>query len=653
MRQSLICLTRATGSKAHSIQALKTAKSNPLAVVGPRQVQVLLFGGICVWLLGPHLRTFEAAKIPELVALITLWQWILAVCATMLSFWALGRYDVVVHQIQRTGINERVAAQAGMTAIALSQTLGAGLISGAFVRWKLLPDLSFPKALGLSGAVGLAFLGCSGLLLCLSNFASGGPLPFWLCSLTLASIPAVFASVILRPELSLFGKRIRLPTLQQLGHLILLTMADTVAATLAFALLLPPDVALSFFQLYPIFILALATGLVSGTPGGLGAFELTLLSLLPNINTHELIATILAFRLVYFALPAGLAIIWLIRSHLRETPHRSHPPQKRKTPALSSATRSETALIRNNGGRVGNYGSTSWAVIETGQALVALFDPLSGDPGLAFGEMRREASRLGLSPLLYKCCRRTALTARKSGWTVLKIADEHILNPQHFDFTGPAHRQLRRKLRQASRAGVTCRPLKPSDPRLCDIANDWTRVHGPERGLSMGRYDPQHIQDQLVFVAFHSGRPIAFVSFHESQTEMCLDMMRHRSEIPQGTMQMLVITGIEAARARGHHRLSLAATTSRTPLALPGLTRLRDYIFDQTNARGLYRFKSAFPTRAEPLYAAAPNIVALTIALADITRAIHAPDHIVPARPLSQPDINAHNHLENYEFASL
>ena len=65
------------------------------------------------------------------------WQWLLALVATGISFWAIARYDVIAHRHFRTGVSDRRATITGATSIAVGQTTGAGAVVGAFIRWRM------------------------------------------------------------------------------------------------------------------------------------------------------------------------------------------------------------------------------------------------------------------------------------------------------------------------------------------------------------------------------------------------------------------------------------------------------------------------------------------------------------------------------------
>ncbi|MEZ5796458.1 MAG: YbhN family protein [Paracoccaceae bacterium] len=68
-----------------------------------------------------------------------------------------------------------------------------------------------------------------------------------------------------------------------------------------------------FLALLPAFLLAFGAGLLSGTPGGIGAFEVVLLALLPAHPAEGVIAATLAWRGVYHLAPAAIAALAVLR----------------------------------------------------------------------------------------------------------------------------------------------------------------------------------------------------------------------------------------------------------------------------------------------------------------------------------------------------
>ena len=146
------------------------------------------------------------------------WQWAGAALATAASFGALAQYDVVLHRLLGTHQPAGAARRAGWVAIALSQTLGFGLISGALLRWRMLRTLSLFDASRLTAAVAASFLAAWALLAALAVLALPVTLPGTsplglraLAGLALVAGGALAAASLLRPDLTIMGRKIRRP----------------------------------------------------------------------------------------------------------------------------------------------------------------------------------------------------------------------------------------------------------------------------------------------------------------------------------------------------------------------------------------------------------------------------------------------------------
>ena len=76
-------------------------------------------------------------------------------------------------------------------------------------------------------------------------------------------------------------------------------------------MLLPTSADISYLAFVGLYMVALAVSLLSLVPGGLGVFESILVLLLPGVPAPQLLGALLAYRLVYYALPFGLAVLLL------------------------------------------------------------------------------------------------------------------------------------------------------------------------------------------------------------------------------------------------------------------------------------------------------------------------------------------------------
>lgn len=598
-----------------------------------RTVLPLAIGAGCLWLLAGRLSTFDPLLMWQSFRSVTPAEWILSGLFTLLSFWALGRYDAVIHRHLRTGVSERDAQLSGMSSIALAQVLGLGVVTGALARWRLLPVLGPVRAAQVTAAVSASFLLAWAIITAIACLLlARNLLPGWLALCGLILAVALSALSLLLPEIRFSRWKFRLPSLQAICAIGFFALIDTVAAAVVLYILLPAGI--SFLSLLPAFLIALGAGLFAGTPGGVGPFELMMLALLPVLPESEMMGGILAFRLIYYAVPALLAAFHVMRFRsVSDAGERHHVPRAVPELLIDHAPRSECGIARQNGARLLGCARTGGIVVSTPQSLTMLFDPLAGDlkallPGLT--SAARGSNRI---PLVYKCTSRQAVQARSSGWQVARVADEAVIAPGTFSLDGPCHRQLRRKLRQASKAGVTV--SSPQDlPLACMAGLDaaWKKTHGLARGLSTGRFAPSYVAHQRVYCAWAGGKLIAFATFHCNHHEMCLDLMRHGPGLPDGTMHLLICSAIDDARQDGIP-LSLAAMPAIVSGEHRFLSHIRSHIARRSGGDGLTRFKESFAPRRVPLYMAAPSRASLILGAIDLALAMRRPAET--ADPLS------------------
>jgi glycosyltransferase 2 family protein len=68
----------------------------------------------------------------------------------------------------------------------------------------------------------------------------------------------------------------------------------------------------TYFDFFSIYLLAMATSIMSNVPGGIGIFETAIIFLLPkSISASDILGSLLAYRGIRFLLPLGIAIIFV------------------------------------------------------------------------------------------------------------------------------------------------------------------------------------------------------------------------------------------------------------------------------------------------------------------------------------------------------
>ena len=604
--------------------------------------------GLMVWLLLGRLSAIEPAAVALAFGQLAPQSWGLAAVATGLSFWAVGHYDAVIHRHFATAMPQARARAAGICAIAVSQMIGLGAISGAVLRWRMLPEIGPWAATRLTAAVALSFLGAWGMVTS-ATLVILPDAPFKMAAAGVVAVGVALALVsVAAPRIG----RLRWPNMMTLGQLGVLCVVDTMAAALAFYALCPPGVDLSLTVLLPAFLLALGAGLVSGAPGGMGAFEMTLLALLPGQPEAGLLAAVLGWRIVYFAVPAILGAGFAIRGPRGIG---AAPPSPNAIPAgrlLAQASEAEVQILRQGQHRVIRLAcGAQWVAGRTSHCLVGVFGPLASMPGGPdLSTLSNAAKAEGRIPVLYKVRPRLAALARVQGWAVLALAREAVVHLPGYRLDTPDRSNLRRKLRRAKAAGVCILgpfptpnappnigpKLAPDWPALDQIAAVWAQAHRGERGFSMGRYSRDYVQGQKLFVALLSDQPIAFVTFHAGPRHWVLDLMRHLPDNPDGTMHLLVHSAMAAAKSAGVPQVSLAAVPETAFHDRAGwLATVLARIGANTGSAGLLRFKSSFAPRWEQRYLCLPSRAALPLVAWDLARAIHHP------APLSEPALGS------------
>lgn len=269
-----------------------------------------------------EVRAALAGTRPEQIAL--------AVLGTGLSYFALTGYDVLA--LRHLGAAQIPFSTVGLTSFvsqAFTFNFGFGVFTGSAVRMRLYgaagvkTDQILATSVFSSLAIWTGIAAVAGLFLIVAPDVAE----------TVLSLPEVAAralgvmllglvlgglwySATRRPKLP--GLDIRAPDGAVTGLVLLVGVTDVVASGFALWALLPADVPLSFPAFIVVFVFAIALGVISHVPGGLGVFEGIILLAIPTTPHSALLASLLLFRFVYYLLPMGLAAAALAFMELRE-----------------------------------------------------------------------------------------------------------------------------------------------------------------------------------------------------------------------------------------------------------------------------------------------------------------------------------------------
>ena len=228
------------------------------------------------------------------------------------------------------------------------------------------------------------------------------------------------------------------------------------------------------------------------------------------------------------------------------------------------------------------------------------------------------------------------------GYRHMKVGDEAIVDAGEFSLAGSARKQLRNTVSKLERQGVRAEWLTaPLSPEILaeagEVSKEWLGLPGNrERQFTLGWFREEVLRETPLLAARDKdGRMLAFLNPVESYRggELSVDLMRRRSDAPNGVIDFLFVKLIEQAREDGYERVNLGLA----PMAgfRPGeeadrLERALHGFFQKSNHgfrfRGLKEWKGKFATEWEPRYAAyrhTLDLPALGLALARVSELPH------------------------------
>jgi uncharacterized membrane protein YbhN (UPF0104 family) len=309
-------------SSRWDLQALKKI----LHRLGP--VLVVLVFCAAAWLLYHELRHYRIHDIRQALDAIPAWRLWAATGFTTLNYLVLIGCDVLAIRAIQHPLTLGRMALASFTGFVTSYNFGT-LLGGTSIRYRLY------SAWGLSAVEIVQVIVMLGLTFWMGFFALAGvlfvsqpfpipdklhfpidnvrPLGFVLLGLAFAYVGATF---IRRRPIRVHDTEIRLPspeiTLLQLA----IAAADFTIGAAALYVLVAPDLSVGYGAFFGTYLLAVLATVITHVPGGVGVFELVVLTLVSPRTASPVVAALFAFRCIYYLLPLGVALLLLIGHEL-------------------------------------------------------------------------------------------------------------------------------------------------------------------------------------------------------------------------------------------------------------------------------------------------------------------------------------------------
>ena len=208
------------------------------------------------------------------------------------------------------------------------------------------------------------------------------------------------------------------------------------------------------------------------------------------------------------------------------------------------------------------------------------------------------------------------------------IGVEAIVNLDTFTLEGKERKPLRAPVNKLTNAGyqfILHQP--PIDDKLLEelraISDEWlTSMHGSEKRFSLGWFEDNYIRNSPIG-AVHApeGWITAFANIvpEYQVNEITIDLMRHRQEIENGTMEFLFVSLFQWAKDQGYQTFNLGLSGLSGVGEQPGdpaIERVLHWVYEHVNQfynfKGLHAFKEKFHpdwSRRYLIYPGAANLV--------------------------------------------
>lgn len=275
-----------------------------------------------------------------------------------------------------------------------------------------------------------------------------------------------------------------------------------------------------------------------------------------------------------------------------------------------------------------------------GRSWIVMGDPI-GSPQAAerlVWRIREMTDRHGARPVFYQVGDNRLGMYADLGLVSIKMGEEALVSLDKFSLDGPHRANLRRTYRRAQRDGMSFEVVSKAQvadlmDEFREVSDSWLHSKGAhEKGFSLGRFDEPYLRHFRFGVVKHDAKIVAFANLWtaDGKGELSIDLMRHRHEAPDGTMDFLftelMLWGAHEGYAFFNLGMAPLAGLDSRPLA-PLWHRLGTALFRNGeqfyNFQGLRAYKNKFGPVWRSRYLAAPGGIGLTGALIDVAALVN------------------------------
>jgi uncharacterized membrane protein YbhN (UPF0104 family) len=247
-----------------------------------------------------------------------------AALSAAMSYVVLVGYDWLATRHLGYKLPWPTLAAASFASFTMSHTLGVTVLTGGTVRYRIYTRAGVKPVdiamiillcgwtfwLGIVAVAGLGLVIAPDLATPFKDLAPSAER--WAGAILLAGTASyLLLATVWRREFRVWSYRFFIPDGRETMWQIIIGAVDLVFAGGALFLLLPDVGAPGFLTFLTIYSVAMVTGALSHSPGGLGVFEGVILLLMPDAPKAGVLAALVMFRLIYTYIPflLGLCVI--------------------------------------------------------------------------------------------------------------------------------------------------------------------------------------------------------------------------------------------------------------------------------------------------------------------------------------------------------
>lgn len=316
-----------------------------------------------------------------------------------------------------------------------------------------------------------------------------------------------------------------------------------------------------------------------------------------------------------------------------------HSRAKAIVAAHGDSSLAAMTLLKDKAYFFSKTGQSCIAYVPKGRGAIALGDPIG--PRQEAGEMIQafqDFCRLNdWSPGFYQTQPDLLPLYEQSGFRAIKIGEEAVVNLLSFTTSGKSGQDLRTARNKLTKSGhaVTFHQPPLAQTLLAElkaVSDEWLEMmKGSEKRFSVGWFDESYLAETPVAVVRSpDGKLSAFANLVSASTSkgIAIDLMRHRADMLNGTMDFLFTELFQHCKAQGYERFYLGlsalsgvgetSTSARVEKVIHYLYRHLNQFY---NFQGLHAYKDKFRPQWEPRYLVFPGYGALMDIVVALIRA--------------------------------